>query len=215
MEMTENEEMASARDEEYELEYGCSPCDCPSLTQQRISILIEKLMLHCKSQNSLRLTIDFQTFIFICHKVIEAFMRVGTVEYVHDPRGVGIYGDLHGSFPDLMKGMMRTGWPTERTLIFMGDYVDRGNRPLQVVLFLFFCLRYAIQNVSYYCVEIMKRSRLVRTLCVTRLMQITEEIIVNSYARICNLHSILCRLLRLFQTKFIAVMAVYRNFRKH
>lgn len=48
-------------------------------------------------------------------------MRVGTVEYVHDPRGVGIYGDLHGSFPDLMKGMMRTGWPTERTLIFMGN----------------------------------------------------------------------------------------------
>lgn len=59
--------MASVRDEEYEelVEYGCSPCDCPSLTQQRISVLIEELMLHCKTRNSLRLTIDFQTFVFV------------------------------------------------------------------------------------------------------------------------------------------------------
>ncbi|VDN26710.1 unnamed protein product [Gongylonema pulchrum] len=56
---------------------------------------------------------------------------------------MAVIGDLHADFTDLMKSLNNTGWPTERTLIFLGDYIDRGDHPIEVLLLLFLLkLRY-------------------------------------------------------------------------
>ncbi|VDN44347.1 unnamed protein product [Gongylonema pulchrum] len=79
----------------------------------------------------------------ICHKMVDLLRECSTLEYIHDPEGVAIFGDLHGSVFDLFKGLKNSGWPSERTLIFLGDYVDRGEYPIELVLFLFLLkLRY-------------------------------------------------------------------------
>lgn len=47
-------------------------------------------------------------------------MNDDMLKYVHDPAGVAVIGDLHGSFSNLLKALDKTGWPTERTLLFLG-----------------------------------------------------------------------------------------------
>lgn len=56
----------------------------------------------------------------ICHKTVDLLRECGTLEYIHDPDGVAIFGDLHGSLYDLFRGIKDAGWPTDRTLIFLG-----------------------------------------------------------------------------------------------
>ena len=59
---------------------------------------------------------------------------------------VVIIGDIHGQYYDLI-GMLRktVGRNPDQTLLFLGDYVDRGNYGPEVALFLF-CLK--IKNPS-------------------------------------------------------------------
>ena len=52
-----------------------------------------------------------------------------------------IIGDIHGQYYDLI-GMLRktVGRDPNQTLLFLGDYVDRGNYGPEVALYLF-CLK--------------------------------------------------------------------------
>ncbi|VDO28733.1 unnamed protein product [Onchocerca flexuosa] len=117
---------------------------CPPLQQEEIDQLIHG-MLNTSGvpEHPLSELITLEKLFFICHKTVDLLRECGTLEYIHDPNGVAIFGDLHGSLYDLFRGIKDAGWPTERTLIFLGDYIDRGKYSLVTLLFLFLLkLRY-------------------------------------------------------------------------
>jgi len=47
-----------------------------------------------------------------------------------------IVGDLHGNIDDLLRIFTKFGYPPEKKYIFLGDYVDRGDYSLEVIVFL-------------------------------------------------------------------------------
>lgn len=57
----------------------------------------------------------------ICHRIITDDLGNPSLVYVHDDVDeTGIIGDVHANFCDLLRAMRNTGWPTRRTLVFLG-----------------------------------------------------------------------------------------------
>ena len=50
---------------------------------------------------------------------------------------VHVFGDIHGQFSDMIRFLEMTRLPPETKLLFLGDYVDRGNNSIEVVILLF------------------------------------------------------------------------------
>jgi protein phosphatase len=50
---------------------------------------------------------------------------------------VEVVGDIHGDLDSLLTIFSRKGYPNKNKYLFLGDYVDRGEHSIEVVLFLF------------------------------------------------------------------------------
>jgi serine/threonine-protein phosphatase 2B catalytic subunit len=51
-----------------------------------------------------------------------------------------VVGDIHGQYFDLLNMMSKAGEVGSINYLFLGDYVDRGNYSIEVVIFLY-CLK--------------------------------------------------------------------------
>lgn len=71
----------------------------------------------------------------VCQVARDLFIQEGNIHDVRSP--VTLCGDIHGQFSDLLE-LFRVsgGFPPDVSYIFMGDYVDRGNRSVEVILLL-------------------------------------------------------------------------------
>lgn len=61
---------------------------------------------------------------------------------------VYVVGDIHGNFHDLIRILVSIDNPLEQKYVFLGDYVDRGNFSIEVIMFLLtFHLKYQDQVI--------------------------------------------------------------------
>jgi predicted phosphodiesterase len=48
-----------------------------------------------------------------------------------------VVGDIHGNIDDLLRVFERRGYPPETNYLFLGDYVDRGQNSVEVLIMLY------------------------------------------------------------------------------
>uniref|UniRef100_A0A0M3IBE5 Serine/threonine-protein phosphatase n=2 Tax=Ascaris TaxID=6251 RepID=A0A0M3IBE5_ASCLU len=66
-----------------------------------------------------------------------SFQKTNTL--IEVPCPVNICGDIHGQYGDLMRIFASCGLPFKVRYLFLGDYVDRGRHPLEVIVLLLAC----------------------------------------------------------------------------
>lgn len=68
----------------------------------------------------------------------EVLSRESTLVKVRAP--VTVVGDIHGQFPDLMELFKIAGEPPQTNMLFLGDYIDRGNDSVECFCYVL-CLK--------------------------------------------------------------------------
>lgn len=82
-----------------------------------------------------RFNINSNTMNALALKCKKIFSNEPNVLKIDNP--IYLYGDIHGQFQDLIRFLKTTELPPKSTLLFMGDYVDRGNNSIEVVALIF------------------------------------------------------------------------------
>ena len=71
----------------------------------------------------------------IIQETLEILKEGKALQFVEG--SVVVVGDIHGNFQDLIRIMAKNGYPPAKTYVFLGDYVDRGDMSIEVIVFLF------------------------------------------------------------------------------
>ncbi|ELP94110.1 serine/threonine protein phosphatase PP1 isozyme, putative [Entamoeba invadens IP1] len=103
------------------------------LTRARLEEIIKK----CFKERTLAPVHEFVTateLTILCKMAIPIFSHETSLLFINAP--LHVIGDLHGQFTDLLKFLDQTDIQTDKFL-FLGDYVDRGPRSVDVVLLVF------------------------------------------------------------------------------
>lgn len=82
-----------------------------------------------------RFNINANVIIRLCQEVKPLFQNQSNIIYLEAP--INLFGDIHGQFSDLIHFLEMTGLPPNNKLLFMGDYVDRGQNSIEVCALLF------------------------------------------------------------------------------
>jgi serine/threonine-protein phosphatase PP1 catalytic subunit len=82
---------------------------------------------------------DFQFTVseahWLCQMVSPIFLAEPTLLRLHAP--INICGDIHGQLGDLLRSLESGGLPPFSSWLFLGDYVDRGPKSVEVICLLF------------------------------------------------------------------------------
>eukprot|EP00981_Chlorochromonas_danica_P014064 scaffold7246_cov163-Ochromonas_danica.AAC.2 len=76
----------------------------------------------------------------ILRRTYKIFLRLGNINRltISDTSKLTVVGDIHGQLPDLLHILDEAGLPNvENRFIFNGDFVDRGEKGLEVIIILF------------------------------------------------------------------------------
>jgi serine/threonine-protein phosphatase PP1 catalytic subunit len=96
---------------------------------------IIQFLLSFNKQDPTRLPITIPMLLFLSKQSKLIFEREATLLNVNG--AVHVFGDIHGQYSDLLKFLDIVGIPPKTKLIFLGDYVDRGDYSIEVVALLF------------------------------------------------------------------------------
>lgn len=72
---------------------------------------------------------------WLCKTIRPVFLSELSLLELEPP--IYICGDIHGHFDDLLKVFEKGGLPPKATYLFLGDYVDRGDKSVDVICLLF------------------------------------------------------------------------------
>ena len=78
---------------------------------------------------------DAEVLTELCYTTMGFLKKSPILETIKPP--VYVIGDLHGNIFDLLRILNATGKPPNVQLLFLGDYVDRGDFSIEVVTLLF------------------------------------------------------------------------------
>ncbi|KAL7722259.1 Serine/threonine-protein phosphatase [Entamoeba marina] len=98
------------------------------------SILKELFDLKSKPNDAI-FEIESKTILDICAEVSKLFQKENNI--LELASHINVVGDIHGSLKDLLQYFDICGHPSETPYLFLGDYVDRGEKSLEVILLLF------------------------------------------------------------------------------
>ncbi|KAI5958488.1 hypothetical protein CANMA_004214 [Candida margitis] len=117
-----------------------SPPLIPSNKKLSIDIdsVIERLLSTKKRSSSRKskdaLHVDAEEIRYILGKSRQIFLEQPNLLRLSPP--VKVVGDIHGQFHDLIRIFNCCGYPPYSNYLFMGDYVDRGEKSLETILLL-------------------------------------------------------------------------------
>jgi serine/threonine-protein phosphatase PP1 catalytic subunit len=99
--------------------------------RQRLDSVLNEYFL-TKRLTAIFTTADAQ---LLCHSVVPILRGEPTVLELQGP--INVCGDVHGQLHDLLLAFDIGGLPPMQTWLFLGDYVDRGPKSVEVICFLF------------------------------------------------------------------------------
>jgi protein phosphatase len=76
-------------------------------------------------------------------QVIRRLIRCATSAFQSSPAVLRlsgtfvVVGDIHGNLDDLLRIFERHGYPPDQCYLFLGDFIDRGTHPLEVLLLIY------------------------------------------------------------------------------
>lgn len=89
----------------------------------------------CKNDKSYNLKLKKPFVQELLTNVSNIFDKEPSLLYL--PSDIVVVGDLHGNVDDLIRFFSTMGYPPETKYLFLGDYVDRGQNSVEVLLLLF------------------------------------------------------------------------------
>ena len=87
-------------------------------------------------------------------KVIKWLIQQATIVFKNQPMvlylnsPINVCGDIHGQYSDLYQIFCKIGFPNKKNYLFLGDYVDRGKRSIEVIMLLF-CYKVLYPNTFF------------------------------------------------------------------
>ena len=75
--------------------------------------------------------LSVQELVYLCSLARDVFLEQPMLLELDAP--IVLVGDLHGNYQDLLRIFAKTGHPPDTCYLFLGDYVDRGARSLEVI----------------------------------------------------------------------------------
>ena len=101
-------------------------------------VLPEKTHLKLKSHLHDEGRLSVECMLHLITEVTELFKKEKNLIELGSGKKINVIGDIHGQFYDLLTVFEKGGDIESNSYIFLGDYVDRGNFSIEVLIYLYY-----------------------------------------------------------------------------